>query len=409
MQMHFLTRLLLLSAVIGLPHSHVLAQEGVKEFSVDEIVARHEASWAKLERLAIKAEVKKRTKRCAVGVNEDGTRVAVYDFHESKVAHEIHSDGLRQRDHEYEIGEDISTHAKWTTIRDKGLITRIFGNSAEVFLETAFGPNDGHYFGRTLERHGHAHTTLREWIAEAKPSMTRSTNEAGEAVYTLKGKFRSKYTYEGKPYDEVDLLTLVVNADRGCMIERFTFECEPTSRIKQSQWTVKDWTRVGEGVYFPSDFRTDLVNREGETYWLEYLITSVTLDPPELEKQFEVSFNEGMRIADHTQRPGAFPHVILGANGKPTMTFLTDQMYFAFVETERQNEHAKWLEELVTPLYPTCKISCRYDAGSKEYLTSVYDQGGALVRDFRSEREIELCFFVQDLVAFALGSGTLRR
>ena len=217
-------------------------------------------------------------------------------------------------------------------IIDKDLLVSINSDRASVGLVAKKHPRAIDFLlGRGISMHLMAPTkTLREWCAEAQPSLAEKLNDSGETCWVLAGKFQSQAKAAPSELDRTDDLVVTLNAARSYMIESIVFTSAKQDHLltpKETSWTVSKWQSLTEGQSFPVKVEWNLTfwNMPANN-WLKGTISNVVLDPANLEEQFKVEFIEGSVVFDTTGRPDV-ARENLGADGKPANTYASQDDY----------------------------------------------------------------------------------
>lgn len=381
-----------------------LGQEKPSEVTVEEIVSRHEATWEKFEKLVIKGMSKRLVHRTWLSNQENGRQVEGEGIHEDVHEMRLFLDGTNQSLVTRQIHEAYPTPNEEREWRVDGIVTQLSRNQVNISHEQFAGNSEAMRFGRSLNRGTTPTvTTLQDWVKQAKPTVEPIKNEQGEECWQLKGKFHNNYQLEGyPPVDHVDDLSLVVNANRGYLIERMEFVAAPGAAWSSATWGVSKWYLLPGGVSFPAKMRMEMTgakakkipNDDGKR-WSEFEVVEVTINPPELEKSFEVRFRPGTVVYDHTKRPGTTSVAIWGEDNKPKQVFATLEDYQKHGRAVRGRANLSHLISATESLFPGCEVKGTYDESADAPHIVIRDPDGTLIREFRNEEELRTCALSQ--------------
>lgn len=404
--------------------------------SAQELVRKHEATWSQLRHLRIDIDdhysfchgsKESRMRQGASGefTDEFGLQTAlVVHAGESRERREIYLDGercaqitnqseFRRIDEEIVEGKTFRT-AEYAIQRDRpsrcfydGELSYAIGDS-EVTIRRrpeTVASGGGIYFGEGISIGLFPATkSLRQWVAESRPTVRRIKNSAGETCYQLKGKMRSQVLSGTFNLFRDDELTVTVNADRGCLIEQLAFQCPDLQSdyalsTRKMAWRVANWLALSNGGSFPAAANCAFEYREIErTSWRRWKVREIELNPPIHTDLFDRTIPEGSVVYDKTKRPGHPAVAIWGVGNKPVKTFATLKEYFANLEqVEAQNHFENWAYT-VANLFPGCVVKAAEGNGASFPLL-VCDQNGEVIREIRSVAEIHTLEMLRGLLS----------
>lgn len=385
----------------------VNARHVEKQLTIEEIVAQHEATWAKLERFSLKTEERAKVHCESMGEDKKGKPVYYTFFPTRTCESEIHCIGLRQfaKTNSKEEGDDRVRTEVW--IRDRGLVTRSTQGRIEIWNEGNSSPKIPNAFGRTVDRTAPANTTLRKWVETARPELTTSKNDLGETLYHLRGKIEA--TLPERQYQvatQTDDLTVTINAAKGFLVEKLEYRSSTKGGLRDLCWKVQSWREAGDGLYFPAHFRSDYKGEGAvEDTWWDHKVVEFTLNSPNIEERFAYRMPIGAEVFDHDfkDHPGAAFISISGTDDKPARTFATYEEFDAYRDLEWEKLQAKGTQEWAATLFPNCKVTTTYMPETKSRRTIVTSTTGEVLHEFQSDDEIAYFQFIQELVIAALG------
>jgi hypothetical protein len=319
---------------ILLASADATAQESQLDLTADEIVARHEASWEKLSRLKLEFVTTSQTRQFfECGVAALGS--PKYLTQTTSVRLYVNSNRLCGffRDtapltEEQEAKEVLENEYRASFSPTGAVIDALDSDCSRHYANFRVGRSIG--FSASPNQ-----MSLKEWVAQAHPTVARDQSDSQATKWILKGSFTTNRIShdDTTPSSRTAEVEVTLNAAKGFAIERVEFKCPPSklySRPHATLWTVNDWKDLGDGLFFPMKTRWEasLIGLEDKNS-LETEFTSVQIDPADLEDQFKMDFKEDAVIYDYTRRPGTNAVSIWGPDNKPKQTFRTVEEFRA--------------------------------------------------------------------------------
>ncbi len=404
-------KIMLIIGIVTLISTQVSAQEVDAALTAEEIVARHEATWAKLEKLAVKANIKSRVHGTMTSMREGGRQVESEYLHDEVRECLVFCNGPHESVVSKQIHEkfpDMPSERIW---RIDGLVTHQSYKTYSISKELQSSSPISSRFGRKLEHTLSQPTTLRNWVSKMHPKVSSVKNEKGEACWKLVGDFKTRYQVgDSQPVEKTEKAEVIVNAERGFMMERADFVAPLDAPFPSLTWQVAEWQILADGNPFPKTIHIDCVVAKAKNFpaddgtrRTEFSISEVLVNPPGLEAQFEIKIPEDSIVYDTTGRAGVSPIAIWGKDGKSAHTFKTNEEFAEFTSLERGKGASKYLQEVTSELFPGCKVEVEYQEKTKTHHIVVRDVDGSAVREFQSEDELRVCAYVQFHLAYLLG------
>jgi hypothetical protein len=418
--------LLCLALFAPLFANRCFSQDSTSDLSAKDIVARHEATWKKLSRVRFDLESQNQLARLATAVRFDlsGKRITETNMHEVQthvkgaVYLDVERSSARFKVIDHRVVNDASMSAvqereqeETRELHDQGMIISI--SPKRVLIEKFAAPypkTSAFMLGQGISIAMMAtQVSLRAWVAEARPVVTKSVNAAGETCYVLAGDFKTNTTPTREPTYRTDKVTVTLNADRGCLIERIQFACEKQERrlsIKTTTWDVLAWHSLDKGLYFPAQvaWSTECWDDPHQD-WLRATFANVQLNPTDLAKQFEYSYPAGALVFDRTGRPGTSAVSILDADGKVAKTYASKEEFDRETRAIEMQKLAKSQEEFVAKMFPGCTVKVTRIEEKDDFHTIVYKEDGAVLHEFKSNEELAIAESVQEIIRAALGGA----
>lgn len=411
-------RILLIISFAGVPAANsVFPQDVEATLTADEIVSRHEVTLAKYKRYAVQLQTKSRRSRCGkfseVGSLRRTTEghVVLTDENDDRARFFVDADRLCA----YFLSADGKREEKEILERDLS----IRYSPMRVNIHPQEFPYNRFYvswrFGSSIGTSCfHRQQSLREWVAEAHPSVTfDEPTSTRDALWRLTGKFKTDLAYSGEANaDQAVDATIVLNASKGFLIQEMDF-IFPASDLKlkiaRSNWTVQSWHKLEGEEYFPEKTRCDISFRNLDICdSVESHFENIRLNPLEMNEQFVLRLEENTVVYDYTKRAG-YPAVrIWGPFDKAKQTYRTFEEFHSAMNARTTAQVAGKIQGEVAKLFKGYVVTTEWRRNEKVFKTKVTDSSGIAIHEITQTQEMLYCDDISDYVQRTLKTQSIK-